>query len=644
MKKNLNKRCPLQTECERTCKYEGHELDCDYYEVNARPDYEIADQEERRQEIERRRTRELEEAMMAELPDEEAEPQEEVSTKGKLIYIPIDKLFPHPDNPRKELGDLTELAASIKANGVFQNLTVVKKFGEITKKWNGNYTIIIGHRRCAAAKLAGLTELPCVVAEMTPQEQLSTMLLENMQRSDLTVYEQAQSFQILIDMGESVDSVASKTGFSSGTVRRRLKMTELDQKVLKQVSSRPLSLGDFDKLAQIEDLAAVHTWGGKAATALKALGTAAAANPTALAVTGVVALTAALATLAATSEKAESEFAGLAVAIRSAGEEWSKQTVLMAEQREKAEGLADQLEYLQENADGSAAASQALQNVQQQLLATVPELAEYINAETGALEGNWRQALASAAATDEQAAAMERQAAVATQLAEVQTALAAREAEMQKLEAEGITLADAASGSHSKLNPVLREKYERMRELGVAANELRTAEAQLLAQQKELEAAAAGWADKSAGIIPAIDSTMQQAVEHMDVAEGAEQSAANTMKGYIGGIEELAPRLNSAMRNAGRGGLVSFNTALDMHSPSREFAKSGRNSMQGYINGAGELTNTVREAMQSIGRAALDSFGDGAAAGSAATMAAMQTEADAAWKLAQSSYSNFNSL
>lgn len=251
MKKNLNKRCPLQAECERTCKYERHELDCDYYEVNARPDYEIADQEERRREIERRHTRELEEAMMAELPDEE-----EASAKGRLVYIPIDKLFPHPDNPRKELGDLTELAASIKANGVFQNLTVVKKFGEITKKWNGSYTIIIGHRRCAAAKLAGLTELPCVVAEMTPHEQLSTMLLENMQRSDLTVYEQAQSFQMLIDMGESVDSVASKTGFSSGTVRRRLKMTELDQKVLKQVSSRPLSLGDFDKLAQIEDLAA----------------------------------------------------------------------------------------------------------------------------------------------------------------------------------------------------------------------------------------------------------------------------------------------------------------------------------------------------------------------------------------------------
>ena len=255
MKKNSNKRCPLQAECERTCKHEGHELDCEYYKFNARPDYEIEDQEERRREIEHRSDEAYWAEMMAELPDEDAEPQEKESAKGRLIYIPIDKLRPHPDNPRKELGDLTELAASIKANGVFQNLTVVEKLGEITKKWNGNYTIIIGHRRCAAAKLAGLTELPCVVAEMTPQEQLSTMLLD-MQRSDLTVYEQAQSFQMLIGMGESVESVAQKTGFSSNTVRRRLKMTELDQKVLKQVSDRPLSLGDFDKLAHIEDLTA----------------------------------------------------------------------------------------------------------------------------------------------------------------------------------------------------------------------------------------------------------------------------------------------------------------------------------------------------------------------------------------------------
>ena len=174
-----------------------------------------------------------------------------------ITYIPIEELHPHSDNPRKELGDLTELADSIKANGVFQNLTVVPRTvtGDITgQSQQDGYTVIIGHRRLAAAKLAGLSELPCVIANMTLQEQVRTMLMENMQRSDLTVYEQAQGFQAMIDLGDTVDTVARETGFSTTTVRRRLKMMELDQDKLKEVSSRQLSLTDFDELAKIENI------------------------------------------------------------------------------------------------------------------------------------------------------------------------------------------------------------------------------------------------------------------------------------------------------------------------------------------------------------------------------------------------------
>lgn len=80
------------------------------------------------------------------------------------------------------------------------------------------------------------------------------MLLENMQRSDLTVYEQAQGFQLMLDMGSTVEEIAEKSGFSQTTVRRRVKMMELDQEKLKEVSKRQLSLADFDKLAQIEDI------------------------------------------------------------------------------------------------------------------------------------------------------------------------------------------------------------------------------------------------------------------------------------------------------------------------------------------------------------------------------------------------------
>lgn len=101
-----------------------------------------------------------------------------------IQMISIADLHPHKDNPRKDLGDLSELTESIKVNGIFQNLTV-------TPRPEGGYTVIIGHRRMEAAKLAGLTELPCAVVDMDERTQLSTMLLENMQRSDLTTYEQA---------------------------------------------------------------------------------------------------------------------------------------------------------------------------------------------------------------------------------------------------------------------------------------------------------------------------------------------------------------------------------------------------------------------------------------------------------------------
>jgi len=168
-----------------------------------------------------------------------------------ITFIPAERLLPHPENPRKDLGDLTELADSIRAKGVLQNLTVVPIDKENPYT---SYTVVIGHRRLAAAKLAGLATLPCIIADMTHSEQIETMLLENMARSDLTVYEQALGFQQLSMLGADVAQIAEKTGFSTSTVRRRLKMAELDHDLLREAATRQISLGDFDKLNQIDDL------------------------------------------------------------------------------------------------------------------------------------------------------------------------------------------------------------------------------------------------------------------------------------------------------------------------------------------------------------------------------------------------------
>ena len=166
-----------------------------------------------------------------------------------IEFIEVEKIHPHKDNPRKNLGDLTELAESIKKSGIYQNLTVIPASGYHF----GEYTVIIGHRRLAAAKLAGLQKVPCVVTAMDEREQIATMLLENMQRSDLTVYEQAQGIQMMLDLGDTVDEISEKTGFSESTIRRRTKLLKLDEDAFRDSQERQVTLAEYDKLFEIED-------------------------------------------------------------------------------------------------------------------------------------------------------------------------------------------------------------------------------------------------------------------------------------------------------------------------------------------------------------------------------------------------------
>ena len=163
--------------------------------------------------------------------------------------IRIEQLAHHPENPRKDLGDLTELTDSIRKNGVYQNLTVVEDPA------GGKYLVVIGNRRMEAAKAAGLTELPCVVAEMDHKEQIATMLEENMQRQDLTVYEQAQGFQMMMDLGYSPKEIGEKTGFSEKTVRDRIKLTKLNQKEFGKAVSNGANLLDMIEITKLESKA-----------------------------------------------------------------------------------------------------------------------------------------------------------------------------------------------------------------------------------------------------------------------------------------------------------------------------------------------------------------------------------------------------
>lgn len=143
------------------------------------------------------------------------------SNEIKLINPSL--IDPHPDNPRKNIGDVTDLAASIKANGLLSPLSVVP---------NGSrYRVIAGHRRLAACKQAGTGAVPCFVLQLDPLQQLEAMITENCQREQLTVLEEADAIQGMLDLGATTASVAHRLGRSGDYVRDRAKAASIDNEV-----------------------------------------------------------------------------------------------------------------------------------------------------------------------------------------------------------------------------------------------------------------------------------------------------------------------------------------------------------------------------------------------------------------------------
>lgn len=127
--------------------------------------------------------------------------------------IPIDKIEPNPEQPRTEIGDLTELTASISEKGVLEPLLV--KPNRLTGRW----MIIAGERRWRAATAAGLSEVPCIEMEIDDRTVAEIALIENMQRKDLTIWEEADGLLSLCErFGYTHEEVARKVGKSRTTV------------------------------------------------------------------------------------------------------------------------------------------------------------------------------------------------------------------------------------------------------------------------------------------------------------------------------------------------------------------------------------------------------------------------------------------
>ena len=140
--------------------------------------------------------------------------------------IPIEKIRPNPDQPRKFIGDVGELAASIREKGVLEPLLVRYVPREDT------YYIISGERRYHASQAAGLHELPCIEKIADDAETLELALIENLQRKDLTPFEEADGLQRLADHFEYThDDIAKKIGRARSSVTESMSLRVIPSEV-----------------------------------------------------------------------------------------------------------------------------------------------------------------------------------------------------------------------------------------------------------------------------------------------------------------------------------------------------------------------------------------------------------------------------
>ena len=158
---------------------------------------------------------------------------------GEITTLPLGELEPDPSQPRKTFREesLSQLARSIEENGLLQPIAVRPTL-------SGGYTIIAGERRWRAARLAGLSQVPVVIREVTDQQAMELALIENLQREDLDPMEQAEGFQqLLTRCGLTQEQAAQRLGISRSSLANSLRLLSLPEPVRQLVKEGNLSSG-----------------------------------------------------------------------------------------------------------------------------------------------------------------------------------------------------------------------------------------------------------------------------------------------------------------------------------------------------------------------------------------------------------------
>jgi len=152
---------------------------------------------------------------------------DQIAAKSRSVgrTIPVTSIFPNPEQPRTEFGDLTELTESIKEKGVLEPLLV-------RPTDDGKFMIIAGERRWRASQLAGLEEVPCIEMQVDDKALAEIALIENLQRKDLTVWEEADGLAALKEkFGYTQDEIAQKISKGRTTVTELLTIAGLPTQI-----------------------------------------------------------------------------------------------------------------------------------------------------------------------------------------------------------------------------------------------------------------------------------------------------------------------------------------------------------------------------------------------------------------------------
>lgn len=168
--------------------------------------------------------------------------------KNRIVEISVDQIVPNPAQPRRIFDDLEleNLAQSIRANGLIQPITV--------RRAERGYEVISGERRLRACKLAGMTAVPCIVNDCSPDTSAILAMTENLQRQDLNMFEEAEGIRRLIETwGVTQEEAAYRLGKSQSTVANKLRLLRLTDRERKKIMVAGLTERHARALVRLDD-------------------------------------------------------------------------------------------------------------------------------------------------------------------------------------------------------------------------------------------------------------------------------------------------------------------------------------------------------------------------------------------------------